>query len=113
MYDITHEESFNAIPKWMENIKEYKGLDFPIILLGNKIDLSDKRKISKEKGEELAKDYGIKFYETSNKDGTNIKEVGFELINEIVEGRINQIQDFVILDKKDFEGIKENSNCKC
>ena len=49
MYDITHEESFNAIPKWMEDIKENKGLDFPIILLGNKFIYQRKEKFQKQK----------------------------------------------------------------
>ena len=113
MYDITEKKTFDSIPKWMEDIEENKGLDFPIILLGNKCDLSEKREISKAEGEELAKKYGIKFYETSNKDGTNIKEVGFELINKIVESKVSQIQDFVILDKNDFEGVNEKPTCKC
>ena len=113
LYDITEKKTFDAIPKWMEDIKENKGLDFPIILLGNKCDLSEKRQISKEDGEELAKEYGIKFYETSNKDGTNIKEVGFDLINQIAETKSNQVQDFVIIDKKDFKGIEEKSTCNC
>ena len=113
MYDITEKKSFDAIPKWMEDIKDSKGLDFPSILLGNKSDLSEKRQVPKESGEELAKEYGIKFYETSNKNGTNIKEVIFDLINQIVETKTNQIQDYVIIDKNDLEGIEERPNCNC
>ena len=111
MYDITDKKTFEAIPKWMEDIEENKGNDFPIILLGNKIDLSEKREVSKENGEELAKKFGIKFYETSNKDGKKVKEIGLELINKIAETKSNKIEDFVILDKKDFIDIKEPSGC--
>ena len=111
MYDITNKKTFDAIQKWTEDIKDSKGLDFPIILIGNKVDLSDKREVSKESGEELAKEYGFKFYETSNKDGTNIKEAGYELINQIVETKLNQVKDYVIIDKKDFEVIKEKVVC--
>jgi len=43
---FSHEEnelgdrSFQNIPKWLENIKEYCG-DIPVVLFGNKIDLID------------------------------------------------------------------------
>ena len=41
--------------------------------------MEDKKVISKEKGEETAKQYGMKFFETSAKTGQGIKE-GFETI---------------------------------
>ena len=74
IYDITDKESFESIPKWMENIQDNKGLDYPIILCGNKIDLENKRVISKKEGEELAQKFGITFFETSNKDGKNVEK---------------------------------------
>ena len=36
-----------------------------MILIGNKLDLEEQRVITKEEGEELAEELGIKFYETS------------------------------------------------
>lgn len=41
--------------------------------MGNKSDMEDKREITKEEGEELAKYYGIEFMETSAKDTVNIE----------------------------------------
>lgn len=48
-----------------------------MILIGNKCDLSDSRVISKERGESLADEYGIKFMETSAKARINVEEVHF------------------------------------
>ena len=73
MYDITDQSSFDAIPEWIKDIRDNQKPDYPIILLGNKCDLEGKRIISKEAGEELAKKYKLSFFETSNKDGTNLK----------------------------------------
>ena len=85
MYDITNKESFKSIPKWIKNVRERKGDDFPLLLLGNKIDKEDKRVISKEQGEDLAEEYNIDFFEISNKNGTNIEEAVFTFLKKILE----------------------------
>ena len=80
MYDITNRESFDTISKWLDDIIDYKERDFPIILVGNKCDLENERKVPKEEGESFANKLNVKFYETSNKDGINIEESSRELI---------------------------------
>ena len=45
------------------------------MILGNKCDLSDSRVVSKERGELLAGEHGIKFMETSAKASINVEEV--------------------------------------
>ena len=84
MYDITDKSSFEVIPDWIESIQESKGSDFPLILLGNKLDKEDERKVSKEEGKNLADKYEIEFFETSNKNGTNINEAGLAIVNTIL-----------------------------
>ena len=84
MYDITNKESFQSIPEWIKNIKEKRGNDFPIILLGNKIDLEEKREVKKEDGEDFAEGHKIKFFEISNKEGINIDEACLTLLLEIL-----------------------------
>jgi Ras-related protein Rab-1A len=45
------------------------------ILVGNKCDLDHKRQVSFEQGKELARQYNIKFLETSAKETVNIDEL--------------------------------------
>ena len=87
MYDITDKSSFLAIPDWIESIREIKEKNFPMILCGNKIDLEDKRIVSKEEGKKLADEYQIEFFETSNKDEININEAGICIVNKILDKR--------------------------
>ena len=87
MYDITNKSSFDSIPDIIKNIKEEKGNDFPMILIGNKIDLEQDREIKKEQGKDLASKNGIEFFEISNKEGINIQEAGFAIVNKILEKR--------------------------
>ena len=84
MYDISNKETFDAITGWIESIKEVKGNDFPIELIGNKCDLIEKRVIQKEEGQKIADDNGFLFFETSNKDKINIEESVIAIINTII-----------------------------
>ena len=91
MYDITDRKSFESIPDWIKSVKDAKGNNFPMILLGNKLDKEDVRVIKEKEGKELADEYKIKFFETSNKTGTNIQEAGMALVNEIL--KINNLEN--------------------
>ena len=45
------------------------------MIVGNKADLTDKRQVTTEEGENLAKEAGLLFFESSAKDGTNVNEM--------------------------------------
>ena len=87
MYDITNKSSFDSLPEIIQNIKEERGNDFPMVLVGNKADLEEDREIKKEQGEDLAFKNAMGFFEVSNKEGTNIEEAGLALVNKILEKR--------------------------
>merc|ERR1719362_2223432 len=75
VYDITNRASFLNTAKWIEDVRSERGSDVVIFLVGNKKDLSDRRQVSTEEGEEKAKEYGVMFIETSAKVGDNIKSL--------------------------------------
>ena len=84
IYDISNKISFEEIGGWIESIKENGKINIPVILVGNKCDLSDDiRQISKKEGQEKADEFQIPFYETSCKDGININEVFDKLVQNI------------------------------
>ena len=85
LYDITKMTSFENIREWIRDIKEEVSEKAIVFLIGNKIDLTDNRKISKEKGEELAEEYKIPFFEASAKSGENVDEVFKALYKKISE----------------------------
>ena len=90
MYDITNKKSFDSIIDWISDVKEINGENFPMILVGNKIDLNESREVTEEMGYELAEKIQIEFFETSNKDGTNIQEAGLEIVYKILsETKVN------------------------
>jgi Ras-related protein Rab-8A len=83
VYDITSEKSFDSIRNWIRNIEEHASADVERMLIGNKCDMNDKRQVSKERGEKLAIEYGMKFMETSAKLNENIENAFFTLARDI------------------------------
>ena len=54
VFDVTSEESFKSLTVWMEHIYENASFDIPIVLVGNKIDLVEDRKVSTQQAEDFA-----------------------------------------------------------
>ena len=97
----------------MNEIEEKKCKDnVPVILIGNKSDLKDERKVSYKEGENFAKKYNIKFFECSAKEGINVKEAFQCLIDNIIQ----LYKDDILKEKNNKKIIlqKENkSKCIC
>eukprot|EP00486_Rosalina_sp_Unknown_P005190 CAMPEP_0201573614 /NCGR_PEP_ID=MMETSP0190_2-20130828/17573_1 /ASSEMBLY_ACC=CAM_ASM_000263 /TAXON_ID=37353 /ORGANISM="Rosalina sp." /LENGTH=218 /DNA_ID=CAMNT_0048000799 /DNA_START=79 /DNA_END=735 /DNA_ORIENTATION=- len=78
VYDITDENSFKEIDQWRSKFVNQANIDnprnYPFLLLGNKTDLDEKRKVSHNQGDNYAKDNGMEFAETSALRGTNIEK---------------------------------------
>jgi len=72
VYDITDPESFKSVEMWMGEIDKFAAAGVNKLLIGNKLDMASERKVSTEQGAALAKQYGIKFLETSAKNATNV-----------------------------------------
>ncbi|MHA1775984.1 MAG: hypothetical protein DRO88_01060 [Promethearchaeia archaeon] len=83
VFDVTRRESFENIKEWYEEATTAVP-DITLILIGNKIDLINDRKISAEEGQALAEKYGIKYIETCalNKDIVDeaFRTLGFTFI---------------------------------
>ncbi|XP_072285356.1 ras-related protein Rab-6A-like isoform X4 [Pyxicephalus adspersus] len=75
VYDITNLNSFQQTSKWIDDMRTERGSDVIIMLVGNKMDLPDKRQITTEEGEQRAKELSVMFVETSAKIGYNVKQL--------------------------------------
>ena len=73
LFAVNNRESFDHLQNWIELIQKKKDINiFPIIIIGNKIDL--KREVSYEEGENYAKKFNFEYFETSGKTEEGIKE---------------------------------------
>jgi len=97
IYDITQQNSFENVDKWVKIFKNISAENAELILLGNKSDFDDYRVIKKEKGENKAKDLNISFYETSVFDVDSIKIAFQDLLKKILE----KVKKKLIIDKNE------------
>ena len=84
VYDITRKESFDNIPKWFTDVLNIKSNDAIYVLVGNKIDLKDQRKVTYNEGKKLADEKNIIFEEVSAKTGENFEELFRDKIYESI-----------------------------
>jgi len=86
VYDITDKESFgNRVEEWLREIKNYTPDKTPIVFVGNKADLKDKRTVDESAARAFAEKHGLKYMETSAKENINVNEAFMSLAELIVE----------------------------
>ena len=84
MFDKTNKNTLDNINVWFKQIKEVIDVkDVCLILVGNKVDLVDKIKVSKEDALSTAKELEIPYFETSALTGENIGEAMCKLSENI------------------------------
>eukprot|EP00606_Chrysophyceae_sp_TOSAG23-5_P000841 GSChrysophyteH2.ASY1.ANO1.513.1 assembled CDS len=78
LWDTAGQERFPSFlntSKWIEDVRNERGNDVIIVLVGNKTDLNERRQVSVEEGEDKSNKEGIMFIESSAKAGFNIKSL--------------------------------------
>ena len=79
VYSIDSRESFEHINIWLKEIKIHSHPDVIIILIGNKSDLEEERKVTYEEAKKFKEENKLLYFEeTSAKNGINSKEIFYE-----------------------------------
>ena len=89
VYSVCEDESLASATDFREQILRVKGEteeNIPFILVANKIDLADKRQVSKEDGQAKASEWKVPYLETSAKTKENVDKAFFDLM-EIIHSR--------------------------
>ena len=119
IYDISNRKSFERIDFWLKELKENNRIDeLFLYLVGNKIDMEDKRVISFQEGEKYAKNNNINFFEVSAKSGKGVTELFNNVINGVMEKILKknekeEIEDKVRLSTFLEKNYKNEKNKKC
>ena len=87
VYDITKEQSFMSVRKWIEEVKEHAEPDIVIMLVGNKLDLCEQhpqvRMVSREFAADFARRENLLFMETSAIQDLHVRDCFEYLVQEI------------------------------
>ena len=84
IYDCTKRSSFEKLYGWVQDFKDARGNE-PLLLIGNKTDLTDNIKIKESEALELAKNFDMEFMSTSAKTGVNVEEAFLRVIKTILD----------------------------
>jgi Ras-related protein Rab-8A len=85
VYDVSDEGSFANIRNWMKNIEQHASGNVIKVLVGNKSDLGEaKRQVPTSRGQALADEYRIPFFETSAKSGAAVEEVFLSMARDVM-----------------------------
>jgi Ras-related protein Rab-6A len=106
IYDISQRESFDAIPKWIQEVLDVKNNDAVFALIGNKIDLENERKVSFEEGKTFADKNNFIFQEVSAKNGQNFEKFFEVQLYEAIYTKFKN--DFDKREKMIKKGYEEN-----
>lgn len=118
VYDICKESSFRNIDRWLKELREHAGPSIAVILIGNKNDKEELRRVKKEEAERVARNHNMAFLETSALDSTNV-ELAFDrllssvakntqaLTEELGRGRVS------LGDSQRFSAIQSKTSTCC
>jgi len=88
VFDVNVEKSFQSIANWKDEFLLKAAVDdpdtFPFVVIGNKIDVENKREVSKKQALKYCEDFGnehMKYYETSVKEGLGVSDAFMSLAN--------------------------------
>ena len=109
VFDLTDDESFKSLEKWIEIIKEV--VEEPnIIILANKCDLIIDEKVEDDEINDFSFRNQIKIIKISVKENINIKEAFYDMINLINVNPAIQ-RDTCTLDKEKHRNSEKKDHC--
>ena len=120
VYDISVKESFTHLPDWIKDLTNVNLNDVIFALVGNKIDLTDKRVVTTEEGEQFAQEQKCIFQEVSAKTGEGFSDLFYKQLFEQIRIKFRpggqqpkaEVEDIGKL-KIDENNNKETKNKKC
>jgi len=120
-FDLCNKETFDRLDFWVQELKEYTGLkDLYIVLVGNKNDKNEERKVLYEEAKAYAEKNNFEgYYEVSAKldEGGGI----FDLFVDVTKGILKKIlkknkendQQNITLSIRDMKDIKQKNKACC
>ena len=115
VYDITNKESFDRIQDWVKSVYDntdtYK--EIQMIIVGNKIDLEEKREVSKEEGMKIVKYFEIDFFEASAKNAEGVRNFMIKIIEDILNNKVNNRNSINIKNYKNGDDEDNEKKCFC
>ncbi|EIM24273.1 GTP-binding protein ryh1 [Wallemia mellicola CBS 633.66] len=112
VYDVSNKNSYDNTSKWIEEVKQERGDDVIIVLVGNKVDLSEKE-VNNDQVKEYCDNNGILFIETSAKSGFNVKQLFKRIALALPASEQDNSQNDNVKIQVDNQQADQQSSCNC
>mgnify|MGYP002620924735 CR=1 FL=1 len=121
VFDISNPQSFESIHKWDSEFRAYGKPNAVKILVGNKTDLNNQRKVEYDIGLAIADSLGMKYYETSSKTSyESVQAVFNALAHALHEKKKNPIAEDDLVEENISQNLQmssdnnnNNESCMC
>lgn len=115
LFDITNQESFIHLEKWLENIKYYSCNDNNfIVIVGTKKDLNKSRTVSKNEIENFVIKNNFEYFEISSKNNDNIDMLFNHIIDIFIKKYDESMQvEYISYRKKISSALTFNNKQNC
>lgn len=108
VFDVTKKDTYDDLTKWIQIAQDNSPKDVPFIIVGNKVDIYDKREVSSDTALAFAKEMqALNFVETSAKTGEGIN---------LLFSHVTSVQTFIMSHstdnvQKDLKKIQNDDKC--
>jgi len=87
VYDVTNYESFEHVEEWLNEVNRHASESTLKLLVGNKADLNDDKKVDTDEAKKFADGLSISFLETSAKNATNVEAAFLTMAKQLIEAK--------------------------
>ncbi len=99
LFSITDRASFQAVQDFYDHIHRVVGYSYqgdarvPVVLVGNKADLESRRKVSREEAQDMAREWGCQYIETSAKTKLNVEKLYDTVVRLIMAEKQRRVEN--------------------
>lgn len=95
LFDTTNKESLYGVENWVKIIDENASENVIKLIIATKIDLKDKREVSKEEAIKFCEKYtpNKEIFMTSSKTGQNVEETFLNMAKELIEINLQKCKE--------------------
>lgn len=94
VFDVTNEISFYNLDRWIEEITNNSSVDIKIVIIGNKSDKTENRKIPTQMAMNYCEKKGYNYFETSALRNSQIEEVFYDISKQIYDNKKIELQNY-------------------
>ncbi|KAI6653438.1 Ras-related protein Rab-1A isoform X2 [Oopsacas minuta] len=123
VYDVTDQDTFSNIKRWLQEIETYCIPNACKLLVGNKCDMTSQKIVDYSTAKEFADEMKINFIETSAKCAINVEQAFLTIVCDIKRNLFENEERYntgdithdklILLNPRSFHGTRSTNCCRC